>query len=243
MAKRFTHGARQALLSAIEQARLRCQAVEPEHLLLAVAEAAEPVTTRALVELGVRADAIAAHLRKPVEEPLKKNPPFSPATKRVLDASVQKAKDLSHSSVRTEHLLLALADEDTGGQAVSILKALGVDLASLRHLLTENCQPDPQRAGTQMGWLSRVLPRAGANRDWVVSVRLDQPTLTAVDGLVRAGLAKSRSEAVFLLCRRGIEAHQELFGRLAEKMASVAEIEREMRRIFSEEAKSRSMGL
>lgn len=245
MLKRFSHGARQVVLRAVQQARLRGQTVEPEHLLLALAEAGELVAMRALEEMGISADDIAAHLPALVAEPPKEDPPFSPAAKRVLEASVKSAKQLGHSYIRSEHLLLALADEDTGGQAASILKAIGVDLAALKRLLTEQASHVPYRPAGQGGWFPGLWgwsQGASTPRDWVVGVRLDEPTLLAVDGLVRAGVARSRSEAVYLLCRKGIEAHRELFERLAEKMASVAEIEREMRRIFSGQAEGQSSG-
>ncbi|MEW6047067.1 MAG: Clp protease N-terminal domain-containing protein [Bacillota bacterium] len=229
--QRFTPRAKQLVVQAVQEARLRNQPVGPEHLLLALSQSAEGLEGATLRDLGVTADGVASHLPDPVPEPdaPKREPPFSPTGKRVLEAAAEKARKLAHTYIGTEHILLALADERTGGEGASILKELGVDLATLPGILFGR----PRLIWTE-------ARGAGTNRDWVVSVRLDEPTLTAVDGLVRAGVAKSRSEAVFLLCRKGIDAHRELFDRLAEKMASVAEIEQEMRQIFSGEAGGKS---
>lgn len=240
MLRRFTYDARQVVLRAVQHARLRGQAVEPGHLLLSVAETADLADVGPPRELGITAEAVASHLPPPLAEPPQQDPPFSPEARRVLEAAAQSARHLGHRHIGPEHLLMALADENAAGQAASILKAIGVDPAALRARLAEHRPLRPYRFGGSHGWLGHLWaqPHSAAPRDWVVSVRLDEPTLMAVDGLVRAGVANSRSQAVFLLCRKGIEAHRQLFDRLAEKMASVAEIEQEMRRIFSAEGET-----
>ncbi len=231
--QRFTARAKRVIENAVDEARRRGEPVGPLHLLLALARDESSAAGRALREAGVTPEAVAGHLVEPADGTAsRKEPPFDPEGKRVLEQGARWAKELRHPYIGAEHVLLALLD-DGAAAAADVWRALGVDVARLRErLLAQPPQPE-ERPGhkTQVSWV--FWRSGGESRDWVVSVRLDAPTLTAVDALVRAGVAKSRSEAVFMLCRKGIEAHRELFDRLAEKMASVAELEEQMRRIFA----------
>jgi ATP-dependent Clp protease ATP-binding subunit ClpC len=53
--------------------------------------------------------------------------PFTPRVKRVLDLARREAKNLNHTYIGTEHLLLALAREGDG-IAAQVLRNLGADL-------------------------------------------------------------------------------------------------------------------
>jgi len=57
--------------------------------------------------------------------------PFTPRAKRVLENSIEESRDLGHGYVGTEHILLALLEEEEG-VAWSLIEDLKVDLAKLR---------------------------------------------------------------------------------------------------------------
>jgi ATP-dependent Clp protease ATP-binding subunit ClpC len=57
--------------------------------------------------------------------------PFTPRAKRVLELSLEEARQLSHNYIGTEHLILGLIREGEG-VAARVLENLGVDLAKVR---------------------------------------------------------------------------------------------------------------
>merc|ERR1712078_455410 len=57
--------------------------------------------------------------------------PFTPRAKRVLELSVEEARELSHNYIGTEHILLAIISEGKG-VSVRVLENLGVSLANLK---------------------------------------------------------------------------------------------------------------
>lgn len=58
--------------------------------------------------------------------------PFSPRAKRVLENSIEESRDLGHGYVGTEHLLLALLDEDDGGPTAKIFDDQNVIMSRLK---------------------------------------------------------------------------------------------------------------
>lgn len=69
-----------------------------------------------------------------------------------------------------------------------------------------------------------------AKRQIVVSVRLDDESARRVDQLVEAGICSSRSEAVAILTRSGIDARQALFDKIEAKIQEIQRIKDEIRR-------------
>lgn len=63
----------------------------------------------------------------------------------------------------------------------------------------------------------------GGRRSNVISLRVDDSTLAAIDNLVEAGLFGTRAESATWLLQAGVSANQELFTRIN---ATVAEIRR-----------------
>ena len=58
--------------------------------------------------------------------------PFSPRAKRVLEHSIEESRDLGHGYVGTEHLLLAILDEDDGGPTAKVFEDKGVIMSRLK---------------------------------------------------------------------------------------------------------------
>ena len=68
-----------------------------------------------------------------------------------------------------------------------------------------------------------------AKRQIVVSVRLDDDSALRVDQLVEAGICSSRSEAVALLTKSGIQARSTLFNNIEAKIKEIQRIKDEIR--------------
>ena len=107
------------------------QQVEPEHLLLALLQQSEGIVPQVFQKLGVSLP----NLLSQVEEGLKTIPKvygggagqvyISPRLKKVLDDSFLESDRLKDTYVSTEHMLLAIAEEQEGAGA-KILASLGV---------------------------------------------------------------------------------------------------------------------
>jgi len=117
------------------------QAMESEHLLLALIQQQEGVVSPILAKLGARPEAI---LRE-VENELTKLPKvrgstggqyLSPRLKEVLDRALGEAERLKDEYCSTEHLLIALSQEKDGA-AGRILKGHGVTPEAIYRALVE----------------------------------------------------------------------------------------------------------
>lgn len=130
---KFTIKAQEALQEAQSIAeKHEHQQIEPEHLLVALLQQSEGIVPQVFQKMGVSIAASIAQL----EEVLKRIPKvygletgqiyISPRLKKVLDRSFLEAERLKDSYVSTEHLLLAMA-EDQEGAVAKILAAQGMN--------------------------------------------------------------------------------------------------------------------
>ncbi len=132
---RFTKHARQVLQIAQEEAmRLNHNYVGTEHLLLGLAKEENGLASKVLKEVG----ATPAEVVRQVERMAPRNPrpPFgkptlTPRTKRVIELAVEEARQMGHSYIGTEHLLLGLVREDEG-IAAEVLRSVGASLDKIR---------------------------------------------------------------------------------------------------------------
>ena len=69
------------------------------------------------------------------------NIPFTPRAKKVLALSANEARNLGHSYVGTEHILLGLLREGEG-IAARVLENLGVDLEEIRFEIMKTLDPE-----------------------------------------------------------------------------------------------------
>jgi hypothetical protein len=126
---RFTPRAKHAVVAAEEEAREGRQTlIFPEHLALGLLHEPEGLAARAIVALGVTAEAIREALAAALppaaaEEPVAGKIPFAPRAKKVLELTMREALLLGHNYIGTEHLLLALLDDEeaAGGGALTEL--------------------------------------------------------------------------------------------------------------------------
>lgn len=75
---------------------------------------------------------------------------------------------------------------------------------------------------------------AGAPRDQVVMVRLDQESTKALDDWVKVGAVKSRSEAAALFIREGLRVRTGELDQLRESLDEVQEAQERLRRKAAE---------
>jgi len=130
--EKFTEKAQEALQEAAELARgLGQQAVEPEHLILALIRQQDGVGRTLLERAGVSIQAVEPALVSVVERLPKVSggqPYLSSALQKALDQAEQEAERLKDEYISTEHLLLALADtkalKDAGARHDALLRAL-----------------------------------------------------------------------------------------------------------------------
>ena len=131
---RFTEKAQEALQEAADRARERGQqAVEPEHLLLALISQPEGVGRTLLERAGVSIQALEPALVSTIERFPKVSGGggqsfISPALNEILEKAEQEAASLKDEYTSTEHLVLALADgkalKDAGVKHDALLRAL-----------------------------------------------------------------------------------------------------------------------
>jgi len=126
---KFTLRGQEAIQSAIELAeRNQHQQVEPEHLLIAMLEQPEGIVRPILGKLGANVavilnDTQAAVARLPRVQGGQQY--FSPRLSQVFTAAQQQADKMQDEFISTEHLLLAIVD-DQNGEAGKILRQHGV---------------------------------------------------------------------------------------------------------------------
>jgi ATP-dependent Clp protease ATP-binding subunit ClpB len=130
---KFTEKAQEALQGAAELARDHGQqAVEPQHLLLALVREEEGVARTLLERAGASVQTLEPALVSAVEHFPKVSgsgqPYLSAAINRALEQAEKEAERLKDEYISTEHLLLALADtkllKDAGATHDGLLKAL-----------------------------------------------------------------------------------------------------------------------
>jgi len=165
----FTERVRKVLAMAREEAaRLHHEYVGTEHILLGLIREGEGVAAAVLQSLNVDLDEI----QQKIEDTVKKGKaaqatgpdlPYTSRAKKVLELAMSEARELNHSYVGTEHLLLGLLREEKG-IAAQVLTDSGVNLdaartETLRLLGTE--MPPSATPTSQAGAGSGATPTGG----------------------------------------------------------------------------------
>ncbi len=117
------------------------QAVEPEHLLLALLQQQEGVVGPLLAKLGARPDALARSVQAEIEKlpAVRGGGGRQYASQRfegVVNRAWQEAERLKDEYVSTEHLLIAIAQEK-GGASARLLAAAGVTAEAIYRSLVD----------------------------------------------------------------------------------------------------------
>ncbi len=160
----FTDRVRKVLQMAREEAaRLHHEYVGTEHILLGLIREGEGVAAAVLTNLNVDLDEIQQKIEETVKKgkaPAAAGPdlPYTSRAKKVLELAMSEARELNHSYVGTEHLLLGLLREEKG-IAAQVLTDAGVNLEQARAETLRLLGSD-MPAGPKGGGQSQAVPRA-----------------------------------------------------------------------------------
>src|SRR2546429_3310206 len=156
MYERFTDRARKVMQLANQEAqRFNHEYIGTEHILLGLVKDGSGVAANVLKNLDIDLRKI----RLEVEKIVQTGPgsemvtmgklPQTPRAKKVIEYSIEEARNLNHNYVGTEHLLLGLLREQEG-VAAQVLMNLGLKLEDVReevlNLLGHN-MPNESEAG------------------------------------------------------------------------------------------------
>jgi ATP-dependent Clp protease ATP-binding subunit ClpC len=136
MFEQFTPRARQVILLARKEAdRFNHNYIGTEHILLGMVKLGEGVALDVLREMGIDFETLWREVERAVgsgpETKVIGEVPLTVKARRVIELSLEEAKQLKHSYIGTEHLLLGLIKEGEG-VAAQVLNNLGVDLEETR---------------------------------------------------------------------------------------------------------------
>ena len=220
--EKFTERAREALSLAQDEAkRFNHNYIGTEHILLGLLREGEGVAALVLTRMGVSLDAVRDEVERIIgrgDRMIVGDIGLTPRAKKVMELAVDEARRRRQGYVGTEHLLLGLVREGEG-IAARVLKQFGVTLEVVRLQVIE-----------VLGTGGRAAEPAGSKAN-VITCRVDNRDLDAIDALVEAGIRSTRSDAASWLISAGIDAHRELFERVYATVAEIRNIRAEAQAI------------
>jgi ATP-dependent Clp protease ATP-binding subunit ClpA len=227
--EKFTERAKLTLRLAQDEAqKLSHGFIGTEHLLLGLVrdEESDALSTKMLENMDVQPEAVrreVLHIIGRGDRIVLGEIGMTARAKKVLELAVDEARRLNHHYIGTEHLLLGLIREGDG-IAAGVLESLGVNLGRARRVLVEPVSAEPSDA---------PMPPTGSPgpKNNVVTCRLDDAAVNALDALVEAGIRSTRSDAAAWLIGAGIEAHRELFDRVNTTVNEIRKLRLEARNI------------
>jgi hypothetical protein len=244
---RFTASARKSLALAKEAARrLEHDQIRPEHLLIGLIDEGTGLACHILVRLGFKLE----QLRADMEQRLGRGSgspasslSLSPTCQQVVTLAVEESRRLDHKHLGTEHLLVGLFRE---GSALDPTRLTDQSLDSLIMLSFSS-----RGVGLPAARFGRGAPPGArklasdkrtreAARDNVLSIRVSNGDLSAVDALVEIGVARSRSEAAAWLLSSGVTANQSLFERAQGVIDEVRRLREEAQQLVAEHTREQT---
>jgi ATP-dependent Clp protease ATP-binding subunit ClpC len=172
MYERFTDRARKVMQLANQEAqRFNHEYIGTEHILLGLIKEGSGVAANVLKNLDVDLRKI----RLEVEKLVQSGPdmvtmgklPQTPRAKKVIEYSMEEARNLNHNYVGTEHILLGLLREQEG-VAAQVLMNLGLKLEEVReevlNLLGHGMEPEGSERGGMGGGGGGEPQRAGKSK-------------------------------------------------------------------------------
>src|SRR3989442_1318654 len=159
MYERFTDRARKVMQLANQEAqRFNHEYIGTEHILLGLVKEGSGVAANVLKNLDIDLRKIRLEVEKIVQpgpggdQVVMGRLPHTPRAKKVIEYSVEEARNLNHNYVGTEHLLLGLLREQEG-VAAQVLMNLGLKLEDVReevlNLLGHNMDSGESSSGSE----------------------------------------------------------------------------------------------
>ncbi len=170
MFERFTEKAIKVIMLAQEEARrLGHNFVGTEQILLGLIGEGTGVAAKVLKSLGVNLKDSRIEVEKIIGRGsgfVAVEIPFTPRAKRVLELSLEEARQLGHNYIGTEHLLLGLIREGEG-VAARVLENLNIDLTKVRtqviRMLGETAEVGTGTGTTKGNLKTATLDEFGTN--------------------------------------------------------------------------------
>ncbi len=170
MFERFTEKAIKVIMLAQEEARrLGHNFVGTEQILLGLIGEGTGVAAKVLKSLGVNLKDSRIEVEKIIGRGsgfVAVEIPFTPRAKRVLELSLEEARQLGHNYIGTEHLLLGLIREGEG-VAARVLENLNIDLKKVRtqviRMLGETAEVGTGASTTKGNLKTATLDEFGTN--------------------------------------------------------------------------------
>ena len=162
----FTERVRKVLAMAREEANgLQHEYVGTEHILLGLIREGEGVAATVLENLGADQEALCDRMlgiiKRGQADHERHDLPYTSRAKKVLELAMHQARELNHSYVGTEHLLLGLIAERKG-IAAQVLVEAGVTLDSARDETVRILGTEaPSPAAASRLKTTRFSPRTG----------------------------------------------------------------------------------
>src|SRR4051794_6939400 len=160
MYERFTDRARKVMQLANQEAqRFNHEYIGTEHILLGLVKEGSGVAANVLKNLDIDLRKIRLEVEKIVQtgsgEMVSMGKlPHTPRAKKVIEYSIEEARNLNHNYVGTEHLLLGLLREQEG-VAAQVLMNLGLKLEDVReevlNLLGHNMETGSEGERSERG--------------------------------------------------------------------------------------------
>ncbi|MGL4423062.1 MAG: ATP-dependent Clp protease ATP-binding subunit [Gemmataceae bacterium] len=161
MYERFTDRARKVMQLANQEAqRFNHEYIGTEHVLLGLVKEGSGVAANVLKNLEIDLRKIRLEVERIVQhgpggdQVVMGRLPHTPRAKKVIEYSIEEARNLSHNYVGTEHLLLGLLREQEG-VAAQVLMNLGLKLEDVReevlNLLGHNMPNENESGGGNSG--------------------------------------------------------------------------------------------
>lgn len=160
--EKFSQRARKVLTLAQEEAhRFNHNYIGTEHILLGLVRENEGLAIKVLANLNIQPNSI----RAAVEDIIARGDQtrtgneigLTPRAKKAIEYAVDEARQLNHSYIGTEHLLLGLIREKDG-IAASVLDNLGVTLDNVRDEIIRTLNQSATQSFQEHGHLTVLLP-------------------------------------------------------------------------------------
>lgn len=154
MFERFTEKAIKVVMLAQEEARrLGHNFVGTEQILLGLIGEGTGIAAKVLKSMGINLKDARVEVEKIIGRGsgfVAVEIPFTPRAKRVLELSLEEARQLGHNYIGSEHLLLGLLREGEG-VAARVLENLGADLSNIRTQVIRMVGENTEAVGAGVG--------------------------------------------------------------------------------------------
>ena len=164
----FTPRAQQVLALARKEAdRFNHNFVGTEHLLLGLIKLGQGVAVNVLQKMGLDLETVRLEVEKQVgtgpDQKQVGNIPYTPRVKKVLNLASKEAKQLQHTYVGTEHILLGLLREGDG-VAARVLTNLDIDIENARQEILKELDPNFAAGDVEMEDEGETAPTKGGKK-------------------------------------------------------------------------------